>query len=113
MYPLSLIKDGEDHRFFRASAEFFIVAPQILVIGSETSVGYATSNGGADLPLEFALGRFLFAVCGLSRSSQVGTPRESCHRGFHAEVPVEGVRRLTMMVRFESRTGKADSNLGG
>jgi hypothetical protein len=71
MYPLSLIKDGEDHRFFRASAEFFIVTPQTLVIGSETNVGYATSNGGADRPLEFALG---VPFCGL-RAVPVVTSR--------------------------------------
>lgn len=32
LYPLSLIKDGEHHRFFPSSAEFLIVAQQLSVV---------------------------------------------------------------------------------
>lgn len=110
MYPLSLIKDGEDHRFFRASAEFFIVLRRTWSSEKRRVSTTATSNRALIfLGICLGGGSFLRSAGCPGRQKQVH--RESRRRCFRAEVHVQSVRRLTMMVRFEGRTDKADSDL--
>jgi len=68
-----------------------------------------TTEGGASS--ELALGRFLFLRFGGLSIVTKQVHRESRRLCFNPEVHIERVRRLTMMVRFESRTGKAETDL--